>query len=559
MITEQHILFQFKKGNEEIKTLRTKHEEYKIQVYGTGTAQYLSQISGLENEEQLSLRRRFSGTNQSLFSNLFAPINKIFKAKGGSFIFDLKGDAQRNAFEKALKNMRGYSLNEWLQLYWKDKLAVDPNGIFMYETDSDGNPFITYKSINSIYNYGFENQKLLWVIFEPVKINHKKTDELEVFRVIDEEFDYLYVKKENSIILLTKENYTSYIPEITPEIIQKIGVIPYTIPNMFGEVPAQIISDIPNTETGYKMSSIDNEIELAKEFLVDNSVRRIFKFLHGYPVFWKYFSRCEACKGHGTINIDQTDIVCSQCGGTGYALKKDVSDVIGLKTPEGDETKLAPDVAGYVSPPIDTWKQMTEDLGLLEKAINKSHWGVYDIEITPNTATGEVLRAQPKLDKLHSYSVSYERIITYFTDTLGKFMFGSSYQGSSINLGDRYVIGDANVILKEYSEAKEKKLTVSVMNFILSQYYNSEFENDPISFHKYTTLMRVDPLVHYTVDDVLKMELPLGLKQKKVAFSEWVMTKDEDFFSGSYDDYVKDFNQFVDNIKIEENGTKEVQ
>lgn len=555
MVDSNQVFNSLKQGNEDIIKLRGEHEILKMHLYGTGTPNYLDEISGLENEDQIDLRRKFSGTNTSLVNSLLNPINKIFKAKGGSRIYGIENDDTRGNFELKLSNLKGYSLRQWLKLYWKDKLAVDPNGLFMIEKDGDGNPFMTYKSINRIFKYQNENQQLNWVIFEPVTVKFKSDIEKDIVRVIDEKNDYIFIVEERGLVEVTKENFEQLIPDINLNVINHFGVKPYTIEHGFDKVPAYIISDIPDTETGFKLSSISNEVQLLKEFLIDNSVKRVFKFLHGYPIFWRYFSVCVTCKGTGYIEDNNQSYKCSSCAGTGYSLKKDVSDVIGLRAPEkNDEPTVAPDVAGYVSPSIETWTKMTEELELLEKAINKSHWGVFDVNITPQTATGEVLRVQSQLDKLNNYSTSFENQEKFFTDLLGVFWYDSQYKGSSINLGKRYIIFDSNQILKEYQESKKNKADLIILNILLEQYFDGEFENDPVSLNKSINLMRVEPLVHYTLEEVLEMEVSEDLKKGKTYFNEWVMSKEESFFLNSYEEYKNDFDKFLNTIS---NGTEQ--
>lgn len=552
MISQVKVFQVLKNGNEDIVKLRKEHEILKMHYYGTGTSKYLTVISGLENEDQIDLRQKHSGTNTALVSSLLNPVSKIFKAKGGSRIYNIKNDNTRESFKIKLNDLNGYSLRQWLKIYWKDKFAVDPNGLFMTEKDSDGNPFMTYKSINRIFRYKSANQKLDWVIFEPVCIKYNKDSEIILVRVVDEVNDYVYKVDEDRLTLVTKENYETLIPEINSEVIKYFGEKPYTIKHDFNKVPAYVISDKVDTESGYMLSSISNEVQLLKEYLIDNSVKRIFKFLHGYPIFWKYFSKCPICKGEGYMTIDNNTHRCDECNGTGYSLKKDVSDVIGLTPMESkDDPKIAPDVAGYVSPSIETWTKMTEELGLLEKAINKSHWGVYDINVSPTTATGEVLKVQPQLDKLSSYSDSFEKQETFFTDLLGGYWYNSEYKGSSINLGKRYIMGNANQILKEYQESKKNKADIIILNILLEQYFDGEYENDPISFHKAITLMRIEPLVHFTLDEVLSMSVNEEFKKGKIYFNEWVMSKEEEFFMNTYDVYKKDFETY---LKTKENG-----
>jgi len=139
--------------DEWIEIAREDSKELMLHYYGTGTTEYLTVISGLENEEQLQLRRKHAIPNDFLTENLLRPIDAIWSAKGGSIKIDLP-DTSLQKFKDDLKNVgKGYSIREYLKSVWKDKLISDPNGVVFVEVTANGDrAYLTQKSIFTIKN-----------------------------------------------------------------------------------------------------------------------------------------------------------------------------------------------------------------------------------------------------------------------------------------------------------------------------------------------------------------------------------------------------------------------
>ena len=514
-----------------INIARKDSELLILHYYGTGTDEYLTKISGLENDDQLKLRKKHAISNTFLTENLMRPLDNIWSAKGGAIKIELKGDTL-SSFQDKLNNVKdGYSLKNYLKDIWKDKLIADPNGVIFVEADSDGKQaYLTQKSIFHIKNMPKDGTKPEYICFE----SHKEIKE---------------DKKEHKILWLVDDAYYFEIKirDEEIEILQKI-------PNPFPRVPAIINSSIVDTQRKIKLSPIHKQVELLNKYLINNSVKEIYQFLHGYPVFWMYTSKCKVCEGSGYVSGE----VCSSCNGSGHNAKKDVSDVIALKPPtEQGQPVIAPDVAGYVQPDLDTWREQRTELDWTWNLIYYSHWGATIEKKDNETATGRFIDVQPVNNRLNSYADIVETVHQEIIDLLGSFYFTESYKGSSVNYGRRYLIETPDQVWEKYEKAKEKKAPVLSLDNLLEQYYESEYQRNELVQKYYLKLIRLEPFVHSTVEEVISMPISGIDKNMKIYFSDWIKTKMVNEIVDTDLEKLKTQLKEYSQTKILENGTRE--
>jgi RNA polymerase subunit RPABC4/transcription elongation factor Spt4 len=508
VLDEAKVLQKYKNPDPRIAAAKDEHRVLLVHVHGVGTAEHLDKIEGFENEKKFKLRKKFARSNRDFFAKLFRHIDKIFSAQGGSINYGLKDEKKRATLQALLYNIKdGISLDKWLENIWLDKLATDPNGIILFE-HKDGIPYPTYKSILTIRDYVQNGQGVDYIIFEPYKIDEEVG---EFVRVYDDEGDKTYLINGDEIKLLENSDAEQF-----------------NFPNPWGYVPAIICSDLIHPITGFRKSTIYEQIELAEEYLRDNSVKSIFKKLHGFPLFWMYAPACETCKGTG---LTKDLKVCPVCNGSKHSVTRDVSDILLLKQPATNESPvIAPNIADFVSPDLDTWGKMTEEIQLLDDAMTYSHWGtVIRTEDVSKTATEVFVNAQPVEDRLNKYSDSLEIVEKYAIDIVGEYVFGETYTGTSFNAGRTYGVKGIAQLTKEYTDLKMAKVGQGELNAKLAELINAKYANDSFSLTVAKKLAAVEPFVHSTIEEVKAMGLDLLTYLRKCYYTEWTTTLDQDY------------------------------
>jgi hypothetical protein len=514
-------------SREIVKIGREYSQSLRLHMYGHGMDKHFSKIEGYEKDELMNLRAKYSRSNKDLFSRLGRPIDKVFTARGGSVYYNLPDAQDKKARALATDVRNGYSVRKWVELFWKAHMLDDPFGIIFLEilpqqqaiiAQQQGRSFIypTYKSISSIYAYQTKGSALDWVVFELSKADKKNEGldpDLQIYRVVDDAFDYLVQRKDEDIIILEEK----------------------TIPNYFGMVPAMVNSDIidPAHENCF-LSFYDEAIELAKHFLLKGSIKITHEFLHGFPKYWEYADDCPACGGSTLVGSEK----CKDCKGTGKKLTLKVSDAKLLSYPQSKEDPIiTPNVAGYVSPDRVFYEIATADLQMLEDLMNVTLWGIQSkvktqgASINPGgdikTATEVMDEVKPQADRLAVISEMAEKRHKFILDSVIRLQVAMNYPGSSVNYGRRYMIEGPDTLWKNYSDARAKGVAISALDDLLIEYYETKYSSDPVKLAIMMKLMKVEPFVHFKIGEVQAFRPGPEEFKQKLYFGEWLSLQND--------------------------------
>ena len=469
----------------------------RMHVLGIGLDEYIVRINSFENDDQYAVRKKYGRSNRDLFERLCRPIDKVFSARGGSVYYNLPKN-EDESFKQVLRNVEnGLSLRKWIQQYWEKAYEVDPMGLVFVEIDERGEAYPVYKSTASIYDYRLNGRRLDYVVFDT---GEKTEAGNRIFRVVDDARDVRVSYDGASISEL--DSFT----------------------NWFGYVPAMINSDIPVFGTEMYQSPLNNVIELADEYLRETSVKSVYKLMHGFPKSWKYGMACDKCNGTGFDGGE----TCPSCKGTKVRLKTDVSDSIILPVPEANDPKIAPDVAGYISPDIVAWAHMSDELKELENLMFETLWGTHQLEQAENnTATGKFIDTQPVNEKLSDFSAAAEKIETFITDCIGQYFYAAAYKGASVNYGRRFTIESPDTIWEKYDIARKNMSPVSALDALLREYLYAKYENNSLELIRELKKIDLEPFIHYSPVNVQSLQIAEIDYIKKVYFTEWSKTVTE--------------------------------
>lgn len=495
-------------------------------LYGENLSSHIAKIDGYENKTLHDLRVKYIRNNKDIFSRLKRPVDKVFSAKGGSVYYNLPDSADKRARQLSSDIVKGYSIKQWNENYWKPHFIDDPNGIIfmeilpaqqvqLYRRINKSYVYPTYRSSEDIYDYFINGSNLEYVVFYVSKVEKKKAgfdEALIIYRVVDDSKDY-WIKVDGEQITIIDDQ---------------------TFPNYFMKVPGMLNSDIidPNNDN-IRLSLFDEVMELAEDFLITGSIKKTHSFQHGFPKYWEYADFCNTCKGT-TFHEGET---CKTCNGSGKAHMSKVSDVKLLDYPENKETPVvAPDVAGYISPDKSFWEMSNTDLQLLERLMHLTLWGSDSTPKTQGmsqdkegqkTATEIVGELKPQADRLHAITEQAEKRHKFILDMAVQIQISQSYQGSTVNYGKRYMLESPDVIFEKYSKARKDGAAASVLDDLLIEYYESKYDSDPVKLAIQMKLMRVEPFIHKTAEQVKTLAPDENDYKTKLYFSEWVQTMNE--------------------------------
>lgn len=464
--------------------MQEQSKELKALVNGEGfIEELLEKIEFIESEKKAKARIKFSRSVKDTFSRLFQPIDNIYYATGGVKEYDIENTELKSKFISKIANIRdGKPLSEWVQEVGIQLFNTDPNGLIFleYTTTPTLDVYPTYKSINSIRYYEPKGQMVEFVLFEPFQKNQKY-----YYRIVDDLWDRTFEKSGSDFILQTDLSFE----------------------HPFGQCPALICSNQTYAGKEKRLPAIENIIEIAKELARVQSIRSLYIIFKGLPLFWKVIQFCGDCGGTGKTGDEK----CGTCDGHGKMRgKNDVTDVIEVPLPEGDEKLLTGDnIGGYLSPDLDTWKKLEETELILEEKMYKSHWGTsFGIRTNNNvekTATEILFDKQPfenQLNKYADYAEYIEWKLSEWILNLFDLQKDKNESYITINLGRRYIIESYDVLLNRYELAVKSQCNTVILDKLFEEYLWSKFRNNPIDLQISLAKAKCEPYIHNTVDMV---------------------------------------------------------
>jgi hypothetical protein len=502
MLTNSQIKDKINEGaGENIKEMRKQSEILSLHYFGKDKDKHIKRFEGLENTKEHETRRDLTISNSFLVNEVLRPTDNIWTAKGGSEDIKITESLEKE-FMLSLTNVsHGLSLKEYVEQIWFERFIVDPNGIeLLHYNQEDDKYFFKPKKIHEIIDYKVDGIGVEWILFEPY-----------VKKVEDKEKKvYWYIDKDRYQVIEITEGNVTFSQETK---------------NLLGFVPAVVNSSIVNTDTYFKESPIEKQVDLLDSYLFKNSLKESYQLKHFFPVYWERISLCPTCNGTRSVVIKGVDAPCSACNGTGHAyISKNVNDVRIIQKAEEGEPDQTP-VAGYVQPDIATMGEQRTELDWLNEKIVFSHWGATKEKAKNQTATGKWIDTQPVFNRLNAYADVVETIHTRMLNIWGKANF-TSFEVGFVRYGRRYMIEAPDVIMERYLKAKEDKVSDTTLNLFMEQYYSSEFQNNELALQYHLKLLNVEPYPHNTIEEVVNMQLSPEETNAKRYFPEWIKTLD---------------------------------
>lgn len=522
-LNNDEIISLIEKGtSDKIRLSRKRSKKVNMHVTGLKVKEYLEDLDDYETAGQKLLREKLVKSNRSLFSFILRPTDKIFTAKGGSINYNLRQDRVSFLKDSISDISDGVDIKKFLKKVVRSQYIIDPNGILFIDISPEGLLETHVINTSQILWYSNKGNKIKGIIFEPYTLDEdnkkvrKKEGSVEFnrgnqkkyYRVIDENSDRIYVKEGNTI---TEDKSQS-------------------LPNFFKFVPAIILGDEKNPNLDIFESIIDPLIEDADEMLRDISVKTVHKLAHAYPRYWSYEQACIRCNGEGQIVLDKeaeppTYQECTSCGGDGVKKRSSPSDEIVLPVPGDGDTVIAPDVAGFSSPDLETAKFYESMMDKARNMMFQAMWGTtHEQGGKRETATGRFLDSQPVQDRLRDISNTFEGLHKFLLDAYGKVLLNNINYESSVSYGTRYILDSPDDILDKYIEVSRESVSEITHLDLRNRYYEAEYETDSVELLKRKKLSRIEPFPTMKPIDIVDLGLPEDDVKRKMYFSTWIGT-----------------------------------
>jgi hypothetical protein len=489
-----------------MQLLRNQSKELYALINGDNFKEELiDRIEHIEGEKKSIARKKYARDIQDLFERLFQPIDNIFYATGGNKVYKIDDEEVKTKFLKQIDNIKdSNTLSHWIQNIGIKLSHVDPNGLtFMeYRTNPKSEIYPTYKSINDIRCYESRGQLVEYVLFEPKEIGVE--EHKNIWRFVDDVEDRVFIQQGETFIKDVEKSFV----------------------HPFKEVPALINSNVAKIGGDYRISPISPILGIVKEYARDQSIKTVYKFLQGFPIHWRYVTECDDCKGTGKTK----EGTCKNCDGRGYLQKSDVTDMVTLPTPTQDSPTIAPNIAGHISPDIETWQKYNDEQQLLERIAIITHWGtpLNSIETFGGrkTTTEVLFNKQPIENRLNKYADYCEFLEWKMSDWVLRFIdrqYNEKTQKITITYGRNYVIEPSDTILSRYEEAKKNQENDVILDELFKQYLQAAYRTNPIELSENILKSEIEPYLHQTLKDIFDV---FGQEeaQRKVLFSKWWST-----------------------------------
>ena len=529
--------------SENILLARKMAKKRNMHVTGRGMIDFLEKLDSYETQAQKNLREKLAKSNRSNFSFILRPTDKIFTAKGGAVNYNLPQDKISMLKDSVSNIADGLDIKKYLKKKVRKEYIIDPNGVLFVDIDTEGNVETHVIPTNEILWYEAKGNRVEAIIFEFTEKREDKISFLKTFcdikdanyntqfpngffiekkyyRVIDEKSDRIFVKEKRTVSGKdTKEIYEQADSNIS---------------NYFGFVPALILGDEKDNNTGLFESIIEDLLDDADMILRRMSIMSVHELAHLYPRYWSYAQSCTKCEGEGEIPgkpIEGTDpvqyedsVVCSSCGGTGHKTRTNPSDEVVVPMPQNDDPILDK-IMGFESPDLVTAKFYEEVIKGQREEMFRAMWGTtYEVGGKRETATGRFLDAQPVNDRLGDMSYTFAKMHKFLLDCYGIVILRNKRYESSVTYGRRYVFEGPDDILDKYREVSGTSVSDLTKMDLQARYFDAEYQDDPIELAKRKKLMRIEPFPTSTVKEVMSMPLTDEEKLKKVYFGEWANT-----------------------------------
>lgn len=522
---------------------RKLQDDHKVHINGVGFEQKLIQIIGYEDVEQFRQKKLLTKPfTRSLFKKIKNAQSRWKTAMGTSKFYKFKEkspELSKQFKDDVLSQVwKNGSMDSFIKDFLSNALYEEFNGFLLiergqivkgengqrYEVRGDImtpvkeseniKPYICFKSVDEVHTFKITGKMVEFIVLKfGMKPGVEGKSDIELYRVIDDKYDYIVEKESDRVSISTEYPRKEH---------------------KAGRCPASSITHVNQTLVNdrTKTSPVDDIIQTLDYHLHQFAEHLVTEILHAHPNFFQVGRKCtheiegNICEG-GRIkyekNGEKFDVICPSCNGRGHDMKKDASKVtvIPAKDDEGKPFNIT-NIMGYVAPPIDALEYQQSAIDWMKNEILEAATGINNFaqsEGLEKTATGVVANIKPLEQIISDIIDVIESVEKNITDLIGRIYYGEKYVGSEIIYGRRLILRDENVLVREIQESKKAGASVSHMKALYDELTYTRFVRSSIDLQRAVMLNELEPLIGFTFDEVESSEnIPQEVKVLKQNF-----------------------------------------
>jgi hypothetical protein len=375
------------------------------------------------SEEELNyVKENYRNPVMVVFNKALTEFKKIFNEK--NFEFEIQD-------EEILNYFNDYEIFDFFKNIYTDGEIIEPESVLTFHIKeapiSEDGRIIQNERI-PIHPY----------IVSPEKIIYKDKTTL-IFEVKGEN-KYNYIKIEEGLTY----SYYSFNDVVRDREVPPVITIQIPFEGQFWR-PVDGIKVIENNELHIK-SYFDKATPKLKDIIFNSIDRSIIEARFNYPQAWRYADTCNECSGEGecTDVVDDTvcQVQCKSCKGSGFKNEPSILRTLQVPFPrQGIDTGIAPPFAGFLTPPTEPQKYLTEriekDLEMVFDWLNVSYSNT-NVKGS-ETALGKMIDREERYSTLSLFTQDMLTSMQWFTKMWEGLMFGTESINVSANFDFKVV------------------------------------------------------------------------------------------------------------------------
>lgn len=426
---------------------------------------------------------------------IFNELERVFDSKNSSVSYQFT-DPKYNTEWLAFKNTEMNQPNVWKKTGW-DRMRTSINSLMVVDLERDPigdvtKPYFYFLDINECIDYGFDGEKITWLIIK---------------------------QDDNRIAVFDDAEYRVYE-------LNKNGELPdepehFALHNL-GYTPAAFFwtSEISQKDRDIKQSPISPQLSNMDWLLFFSISKRHLDLYASYPIYSGYAVDCDFeddntgnfCDNGHMKTIEEKYIVdglgqVAQCPVCSKKRLAGVGAYIEVPVPEKDGPDLSKPIS-ITTVDKGSLDYNVEEVARLKSDIFTSCVGVGGDMTLDKAFNIDQINAniQGRVNVLNNIKGNLERAMSFVDDTVCRLMFEDNYIGSSISLGTEFYMYTLKDLYGLYETAKKIGSPSHVLDSYSKQILDTQYKNNPVQLNRLKILGQLEPFQHYTLDELLKLK-----------------------------------------------------